>query len=180
MDKIIINEKVFKKYDETYYVSEDGDVYSLYSKKCLKHSIDKDGYHRVDIHSKHIKIHKLVYLTWIGEIDDGKQINHKDDDKNNNHYSNLYIGTQKQNIQDCIKNNHRQGNIWYLTIYDKQTKNVITFCPASDFIAYSKHSCTNKSVKRMFGRNWFKKRYEIIDYKKKSVTTMGDECSPVE
>lgn len=180
MNEIIINEKLLKKYDDNYYVGEYGDVYSLYSRKFLKHNIDKDGYHRVDIHSKHVKIHKLVYLTWIGKIENGKQINHKDDNKNNNHYSNLYTGTQQQNIQDCIKNNHRQGNIWYLTIYDKQTKRCVTFCPASDFIVYSGHSCMNKSVKRMFNKNWFKKRYEIIDYKKKSVTTMGDECSPVE
>ena len=110
MEEIIIENKILKPYDKNYYVSEYGDVYSLYSKKFLKHQIDCDGYHRVDIHSKHIKIHKLVYLTWIGNVKKGEQINHKDDDKNNNHYSNLYIGSQKENIQDCIKNNHRVGN----------------------------------------------------------------------
>ena len=179
-EEIIKNEKIYKKYDNNYYVSEYGDVYSLYSHKCLKHNIDLDGYHRVDIHSKHVKIHKLVYLTWIGEIKDGEQINHKDDNKDNNHYTNLYKGTQKQNIQDCIANNHRQGNLWYLTLYDKEKKKVLTFCPAYKFIEYSGHPCNNKSVKRMFNKKWFKKKYEIIDYKKKSVTTMGDECSPVE
>ena len=177
--ELIINEKIFKPYDESYYVSEDGDVFSLYSKKILKHTIDHDGYHRVDIHGKHIKIHKLVYLTWIGDLRQGEQINHKNDDKNNNHYTNLYAGTQKENIQDCISNGHRMGNIWYLTVYDKDTKKIITFCPASDFIEYSGHSCRNRSIKRMFNRNWFKKRYTIIDYKKKSVTTIEDECTQV-
>ena len=103
MESIIINKKIFKPYDKMYYISEDGEVYSLYSKKILEQAIDKDGYPRVDIHSKHIKIHKLVYLTWIGEIPQGLQINHKDDNKMNNHYSNLYVGTQKQNISDCKK-----------------------------------------------------------------------------
>ena len=28
-----------------------------------------------------MKIHKLVYLTWIGKIDDDKQINHRDDNR---------------------------------------------------------------------------------------------------
>ena len=65
--------------------------------------------------------------------------------------------------------------------------NTISFCPAKNFIKYSGHSCANGSLKRMFSRNWFKIRYEILEYKKinnleelKGVTTMGDECSPVE
>lgn len=179
--EIIINEKIFKPYDDMYYVSADGDVYSKYSNKILKHNIDLNGYHRVDIHGKHIKIHKLVYLTWIGELKSDCQINHKDDNKNNNHYTNLYAGTQKENIQDCISNGHRSTtNIWYLTLYDKEKNKIITFSPASDFIEYSGHSCKNGSVKRMLTKNWFKKRYKIIDYKKKSVTTMVDECKPVE
>lgn len=177
--KIIINEKVFKSYDKMYYVSEDGDIYSMYSKKILKHNIDLNGYHRVDIHGKHVKIHKLVYSVWVGEIEQGKQVNHKDDNKDNNHYSNLYVGTQKDNIHDCISNGHRQGNIWYLTIYDKKINKLLTFSPASDFISYSGHPCGNGGVKRMFTRNWFKKRYEIIDYKKRSVTTIADECKLV-
>ena len=45
-----------------------------YSKKFLKHSYDVDGYHRVDIHRKHMKIHRLVYHTWIGNIPNGLQI----------------------------------------------------------------------------------------------------------
>ena len=184
---IIIENQIFKQYDENYYVSEYGDVYSTYSKKILKHSIDKDGYHRVDLHQKHKKIHQLVYITWIGEIPKGKQINHIDDNKNNNHYSNLYAGTQKENIHDKLKNNKEIGNMFYLTLFDKEKNKTITFCPSKNFIKYSGHPCKNGSISRMFKKNWFKKRYEIIDFKKvdtlsilESVTTMGDECNPVE
>lgn len=165
MIEIVIDNKILKKYDDNYYVSEYGDVYSLYSNKFLKHNIDLYGYHRVDIHSKHIKVHKLVYLTWIGELPKNKQINHKNDNKDDNHYTNLYAGSQKENIRDCINNNHRVGAMHYLTLYDKQENKILTFCPAYKFIEYSKHPCANQSVKRMFTRNWFKKRYEIIDYK---------------
>lgn len=166
MKRIIVDDKILNQFDETYFVSEFGDIYSTYSNKFLKHSIDLDGYHRVDIHRKHIKVHKMVYLTWIGEIPTGKQINHKDDNKNNNHYTNLYAGTQKENISDCIKNGNRKGNFHYLTVLDKETNEVITFSPCSEFIKYSGHPCANGSVKRMFNKNWFKVRYEIIDYKK--------------
>lgn len=179
MQNIIINEKIFKPYDKTYYISEYGDVYSTYSKKILKHNIDINGYHRVDIHGKHIKIHRLVYCTWVGNIDTDKQINHIDDNKNNNHYTNLYAGTQKENIRDCVLNHHRGGNIYYLTVFDKKEKKTITFSPANKFVEYCNHPCKNGSVKRMFSRNWFKRRFEIIDYKKKGVTTNADECKQV-
>lgn len=176
MKEIIIDDIVYRQYDEMYYVSAAGDIYSQYSKKKLKHARDIDGYHRVDLHGKHRKVHQLVYYVWGGTDSNGLQINHIDDNKDNNHISNLYAGTQKQNIHDCMWNGHREGNVWYLTIYDKKTDTILSFSPASDFIAYSGHPCGNGGVKRMFTRNWFKKRYEIIDYKKKSVTTTADEC----
>lgn len=184
---IIINNQLFKQYDEMYYVSEYGEIYSNYSKKLLKHNIDIDGYHRVDIHQRHKKVHQLVYQTWIGPIPKNKQINHIDDNKNNNHYTNLYAGTQKENIQDKHKNKKTVGNVFYLTLFDKEKNKTITFCPAKEFIPYSGHPCKNGSLSKMFRKNWFKKRYIIIDFKKinnlselKSVTTMGDECNPVE
>lgn len=186
MNSLIIDGKILRPYDEMYYVSEFGDVYSTYSNKFLKHNIDLDGYHRVDIHSKHMKVHILVYLTWIGPIPPGYQVNHIDDNKSNNHYSNLYAGTQKENINDCINNGHRCGNVYYLTLLDKYTNRVITFCPASDFIQYSGHPNKNGSLKKMFTKNWFKVRYEIIEFKRipsyeelKGVTTIGDECNQV-
>ena len=87
MSEIIIDKKILKSFDDTYYIGEYGEVYSTYSKKFLKQSIDLDGYPRVDIHGKHKKVHKLVYETWIGKLDDNEQVNHKDDNKlNYNNY----------------------------------------------------------------------------------------------
>ena len=187
MSIIIINKQDFKSYDDFYYVSRNGEVYSNYSKKILKANLDNDGYPRVDIHGKHMKVHRLVWLVWKGAIPDGKQINHKDDNKLNNYVDNLYLGDQSQNRYDCVRNNTNVGHTYYLTIFDKKLNKTLTFCPAKNFIEYSGHPCQNGNVKRMFSKNWFKQRYEIIEYKqiiniieKKSVTTMGDECSPVE
>ncbi len=167
MKTIIVNGITLKPYDEKYYVSKNGDIYSKYSNKFLKHNIDHDGYHRVDIHKKHIKVHKLVFLTWNGPIVDGYQINHKDDNKDNNHIDNLYLGTQKQNAKDRAKNGHNVGNIWILTVYDNETNKTLTFSPVSEFIKYCGHASTNGSIKRFFKRDWFKTRYKIIDYRKK-------------
>lgn len=166
-----INEIIFKKYDNYYYVSRDGEVYSKYCNRCLKHYIDKDGYHRVDIHGKHIKIHKLVYLTWVGNIPIGKQVNHIDDNKSNNDYTNLYCGCQKQNIKDCIRNNHRAGNVYKLTILEKKSGKILNFQPAKDFFKYEPRKNINGSIKKVLNRKWFKEKYEVISIEK-GVTTI--------
>lgn len=161
---LLINNVIFKSYDNVYFVSANGDVFSTKSNKILVHNIDLDGYHRVDIQGKHVKIHKLVYQVWVGPIPHGGQINHIDDNKDNNHYLNLYVGTQKQNIQDCIKNCHRIGNAHKLIVFDKKENKTLEFFPANNFIEYSGHTCANGSFKRIFSRKWFKKRYEILSF----------------
>ena len=196
MDEIIIDGVVFRQVsvNKNYYIDEYGNVYSKFSKKIIKpllRCVREKTYIYVDIYvdgkQRHMNIHRLVYSAWVGDIPEGAQVNHKDDNSMNNNYTNLYVGNQSQNIQDCIKNEHRLGNVFYLTIYDKLVDRIMTFCPASDFIAYSGHTCLNGGIKRMFSRNWFKKRFEIIEYKHinslshfKSVTTNGDECNHVD
>ena len=195
MKTISIKNKVFKQFKDTkYYCDEDGNIYSDYSHKILKPLLrGRNGkkYLYIDINfgegQKHYYIHRIVYETWIGDIPDNIYVLHKDDNQFNNNINNLYLSNQKQNIKDCIDNNHRVGNTWILTVYDKQKDKTLSFCPASNFIEYCGHPSANRSVKRFFTRNWFKERYEIIDYYncksldiKEGVTTMGDECSPVE
>ena len=175
---IFINneEKEFRQFKEnpSYYVSADGDVYSTFSKKLLKHYIDLDGYHRVDIYinhkQKHIKIHNLVYLVWIGPIPKGFQINHYDDNKDHNHYTNLYLGTQKQNIHDCRRNLHRVGNVQSIEIKDKILDKIITFPSISEFIKYSGHPVANGSLSKCLKSKWFHERFELIS--KKGVETI--------
>lgn len=184
---MIYNNKEFKEcpINTNYFISKDGEVYSSKSKKILKWAIDRDGYPRVDLYSngkqKHFKIHKLVWITWRGTIPEGMQINHKDDNKKNPSLSNLYLGNQEENILDCINNKHRVGHVWSLKVYDKKVQKELIFCPSKNFIEYCGHSSNNGSVRKFFTRNWFNERYIIIYYKKvEDVTTMADECKPVE
>ena len=162
MIMMIFNGKEFKQYDPYYFISADGDVYSTYKKGLLKHSIDLDGYHRVDIHGRHMKIHKLVFLTWVGVIPSGIQLNHWDDNKDNNHYLNLYLGTQKENIRDCIRNGSRKGNLKPIQIFDKKENKILSFESIKKFIEYSGHKVANGSISRCLCRKWFHERYEII------------------
>lgn len=196
MNQIIINNKIFRQcnINPTYYVSNDGEVYSSYANKIIKSLTRYCGgkpYLYVDIwidgRQRHYPIHKLVYNEWVGPLDNTLQVNHIDDNSANNYYKNLYQGTQQQNIHDCIKNEHRVGHVYSLTVYDKEKGCTLTFCPANEFIAYSGHSNKSGSLNKFFSKNWFKKRFEIIEFKRvnnlnefKSVTTMGDECNPVD
>ena len=168
MKKIIIEGVEYREFFEKYYVSCDGDVYSSKSNIHMKHDIDKDGYHRITIGRKHFKIHRIVYQVWVGIIPEGKQVNHKDDDKDNNFYLNLYAGTQKENIKDCIKNKHRRGNIHELIIKDKQTGEIKKFNSCSEFLQYCGHPQRNRSLAHCYNKKWFTERYEVIQ---KGVTT---------
>ena len=155
--------KEYRKYDDFYYVSADGDIYSTYKKGLLKHSIDLDGYHRVDIHSKHMKVHRLVFLVWVGPIPRDKQLNHLDDNKDNNHYKNLYLGSQKENIQDCIRSGTRKGNLKPIRVYDKKVDKVLDFESVSAFIEYTGHRVANGAISKCKSHKWFQIRYKIVN-----------------
>lgn len=190
-DSIFFNRKEFKIYprNTNYYISSDGEVFSVFSKKIIKKELRgkiNKQYYTVNIYingkQRHIPIHRMVYESWIGILEDKKQVNHYNDNQLDNNIENLYSGSQKQNIEDCIKNKHRVGNVFYLTIYDKKIDKIITFCPANKFIEYSGHPNKSGSLNKFFSKNWFKKRYDIIEFKKvnnieefEGVTTNPDE-----
>lgn len=129
----------------------------------------------------------MVYIAWVDDINEDQQINHKDDNEKNNFLQNLYVGNQEENIKDCLTNKHKVGNIFILKIFDKKINKEVTFCPANKFIDYSGHTNKSGSLQKFFDKQWFKNRYKILEYRKinsleeyQSVTTMDDECSPVE
>lgn len=57
----------------------------------------------------HFLIHRLVLTAFVGPSD--LHALHRDDDKDNNHISNLYWGTQSDNAYDRVRNgNHHYAN----------------------------------------------------------------------
>lgn len=105
-------------------VSEYGDIYGIqdYTKK-RKPTPDKDGYFRISfkyrqphidengIPRKYIVyfIHRLVALCFVENPNDYPMINHKDGNKQNNHYTNLEWCTAKQNHEHALLNNLDKG-----------------------------------------------------------------------
>lgn len=192
---IIIDNVIYKQYKDTkYYCSKDGKIYSDFSQKKLKPLRRGSGekkYLYIDINfgegQKHCPIHRIVFETWVRPLRPGEVVRHLDDNSLNNNLDNLSAGGQKDNIQDCISNEHRVGNTWILTVYDKEIQKTITFCPAKDFIKYSNHSCKSGNISRMMRTNWFKKRYNVISFFqcenliiKEGVETIPDECKEVD
>ena len=101
-------------------ISEYGDIYGIndYSKKRTL-SIDKDGYFRINIkyRKKHVDengierkyykqfVHRLVATCFLENPNNYPVVNHKDGNKQNNHYTNLEWCTVKYNNQHAKDNN---------------------------------------------------------------------------
>ncbi|MCM1223097.1 MAG: HNH endonuclease [Lachnospiraceae bacterium] len=174
-DYIYFDKTFWKPYpkEPNYLVGEDGRIYSKYARRIMKPNRARDGHERIDIHGKHVPVSHIVWDTWSNEecfenLSEGYCIRHINDIPYDNRVNNLMCGTQKENIADSYRNGHKDisANTWVLTVLDKEKNKVLTFCPASDFIRYSGHSCLNGGVNRMFTRDWFKKRFEIIEYRR--------------
>lgn len=103
--------KYNSKYDR--YVTKGGLVYR-YSKKqdklvLCKLSADKDGYLRTGVSKpecKTIKVHRLVYETFVCKIPDGMQIDHINTIKDDNRLENLRIVTPKENMANPLTKKH--------------------------------------------------------------------------
>jgi hypothetical protein len=78
---------------------------NTYIGKILK-QFPRQGYHRVEIHGRWRSVHKIVAKYFIGKRPSGKEINHKDLDKSNNHYKNLEYVTPVKNMEHAAANGH--------------------------------------------------------------------------
>ena len=63
---------------------------------------DGDGYGRVSIKGRHKKAHRVVWEKTRGPIPKGYYICHKCDNPPCCNIEHLFLGTQKDNIHDCI------------------------------------------------------------------------------
>ena len=88
---------------DLYEVHDGGKIWSKYWKKYLDGSIIKKGYVKVGlkcIDGKYRSFlwHRVIWYLLKGEIPEGMQVNHIDENKQNNHISNLNLMTCKENV----------------------------------------------------------------------------------
>lgn len=109
----------------------DGRVYTYDGKLLKKRYSSKLGYEIVTISKnskiKHLYVHRLVAEAFIDNPMNYKFINHKDENKRNNHISNLEWCTPKYNMV-------------YSDIFKKSRKKVIQYTRNNDYI------CTFDSI----------------------------------
>lgn len=94
----------------TYSISEDGEIKNIKTGRTISQREDKDGYMVCNLSTTNkrqqtFKVHRLVALMYV-ENDNPEvkvQVNHKDENKKNNHYSNLEWCTLHYNINYGIR-----------------------------------------------------------------------------
>lgn len=85
-----------------YEVFEDGRVYSYQLKRFLKPQKDKKGYCRLRLYGnngerKDYLVHRVVWIAVNGEIPEGMEVNHINEDKSNCSIFNLNLMSRKEN-----------------------------------------------------------------------------------
>ncbi|MCK5610885.1 helix-turn-helix domain-containing protein [Candidatus Pacearchaeota archaeon] len=101
---------------DKYAITEDGKLYSLYSRRFLKVQTDKDGYLFYTLYNegeqKGFRAHRLVGMTYL-DLPAGYEnldINHKNGCKADNHYKNLEWATKTENNIHAIQTGLRTNN----------------------------------------------------------------------
>lgn len=90
-------------YEGLYKISSHGRVWSCRKNRCLKDIITNNGYCRVHLVNngsvKSMAIHRLVAMAFIPNPENKPTVNHKNEDKKDNHVENLEWATiAEQNI----------------------------------------------------------------------------------
>ena len=121
--------------------------------KILTPKVDKDGYLFVGLRKdgvrRHLKVHRLVALTFIPNPESLPQVNHKDEDKANNKVENLEWCTAEYNINYGTRN-LRMANVESKQVFqyslDDELINVwdsVSECDRNGYTSSAISSCCN-------------------------------------
>lgn len=107
-----MKEKVITIKGVDYIVSEDGHVYSTnncgpsWYHKEIQQRLNSDGYMQITVgktgNRSQYRVHRIVAEAFIPNPDGLPEVNHKDNDRTNNHVDNLEWCTHRYNIQYAI------------------------------------------------------------------------------
>lgn len=100
-----------------YFADVDSNIYSLWINKGqhglvmgnkfrkLSFSKSKSGHFLVSFGREDKElVHRVIYQTFVGDINEGNVIRHLNDVKSDNRICNLKQGTQKENMADAVRN----------------------------------------------------------------------------
>lgn len=158
--------KDIKGYEGLYQVSNKGRVKSIrFRKEKILHQNKVRGYLRTILSKNGVKIqyqtHRLVYKTFEGDIPNGLQVNHIDENKENNCVENLNLMTPKENI-NWGTNRQRAAEKYKKTLYqyDKNNNLICVFdsiksaCEKYNIFQGNISSCCSGRMKTYKGYKW--------------------------
>lgn len=77
---------------------------------CTSHCKDKDGYPKIGLKYKSMRMPRYIYSKLVGEIPEGFVIRHKCDNPQCINPEHLEVGTQYDNIMDKVKRGRMSEN----------------------------------------------------------------------
>jgi hypothetical protein len=95
---------MWKKIEGGYEVSDEGQVRN--SRGWILKPGNQHGYHSVILcttEKKHVYVHRLVAETFLGPCPEGKEVDHKNNIRNDNRLENLQYLTHGENQRKCPK-----------------------------------------------------------------------------
>lgn len=99
-----------KGFEGIYSISENGKVSSIrrsLGKRLMKNRIKPNGYVGIKLCNNgkqfHLSIHRLVALHFVDNPNNYPEVNHKDGNKENNHYLNLEWVTSSENQKHAFR-----------------------------------------------------------------------------
>ena len=86
-----------------YMATEDGRIWSKKSNKFLSLKSESKGYQKCNLYDKdgkikNVRVHRMIWMAFNGEIPKGMEINHKNEVRNDNRLENLELLSHKQNL----------------------------------------------------------------------------------
>lgn len=138
-----------------YLVSNYGRVEGM-KRGLLKQRIDADGYMMVTvgINEKRtaIRVHRLVAIAFITNIDNKSEVNHKDFNRQNNNLDNLEWCTHQENIQySCKYNNQVKKDA---STGENNGRAILTEKDVLEIRELYKQHKNIALIARMFNRGW--------------------------
>ena len=98
------NFEYIKGYENLYKINRNGEIYSCWYKKIMKHSKTDDGYYYIKLKKEGIRkkgyIHRLLALQYIENPDNKPEVDHIDRNKNNHSLDNLRWVTKLENMRN--------------------------------------------------------------------------------
>ena len=132
-------------YDGKYQINESGVIINK-NGHVMRSAVGNTGYLRTALeepnstHRKNESIHRLVAQTFIPNPDNLPVVMHLDNDKLNNHVSNLKWGTQSDNVQQALADGRHPKAKHQMRVYRKPSAYEVYNEETGDSIIFNSRS----------------------------------------